>query len=588
MTPLLHDIAHPDPATGAVHDLMRPPEQVMRLSRMGSFFPTRISFLRSLVRRMQRQQWRISRRRFRLDDDGYGDAVYVVDTGSRRYSLVAFSRALDPDKRTDRVIAEAWDTTFTLFDGVPGARDLARLARNVPRQEAGRFRASELVLSRANKSVRLFRSVVAALAAGRQPDVAELATIGYLMRTTAVYGNGKFGIADRACLAARPELSGPFAAEMLSVYLIREFTLDMVDHIARRRGGDAAVPLALPLRRFLGIGNSTGLGMAPFLNSHPILIDHWMQAREYALARTRAVDRATAEEAARFRAVATRASRHLAEWHTDDLRQAGRIRRLCADLRRLITLIDGDGLLESVQPWDRIYRLAEDHLGLEAQELAISLILEVNGPLIDGLEDCMAADRVMEIDPAMDTASLSDILVRHYDWALALDLTQSDALRQFWYVSADKQEPRLGDRYQEPGAEKEMPLDVAVQVQALRDVLRGGKDFRTVADLLLARPDLRHIVRRAQTVARHPYGEIRDSLVAGDCLAIDLLRCKLSFFGAGKFDPRSDRWIRITLFQGAPLRDELTTGHDDDWSFPVKPVAPAATATMDAGAGMVA
>jgi len=40
-------------------------------------------------------------------------------------------------------------------------------------------------------------------------------------------------------------------------------------------------------------------------------------------------------------------------------------------------------------------------------------------------------------------------------------------------------------------------------------------------------------------------------------LPIDILRCKLAFFGASRFDPRSDRWVRISLFQGLPYPDEL-------------------------------
>ena len=48
-------------------------------------------------------------------------------------------------------------------------------------------------MSRANKSLRLFTHVVDSLARGRQPEPALLGSIGYLMRTTAVYGNGKFG-----------------------------------------------------------------------------------------------------------------------------------------------------------------------------------------------------------------------------------------------------------------------------------------------------------------------------------------------------------------------------------------------------------
>src|SRR5262249_17850700 len=156
---------------------------------------------------------------------------------------------------------------------------------NVPLQEAGRFTQQDLVLARANKSVRLFQSVVDALTRGEQPDEGQLAHVGYLMRTTAVYGNGKFGIADRDEIAERPELSGPFQAEMLTVWLIRSFTFDLADHVAARRNPGGATRLAAQLRRMLGVGNATGLGMAPFLVRHPVLTHNWFLARETALAR---------------------------------------------------------------------------------------------------------------------------------------------------------------------------------------------------------------------------------------------------------------------------------------------------------------
>ena len=172
---------------------LRPPEQVARLDRMGSFFQTRISFMRTLVRRMHREEWRFTTGLFDLDENGYGRVVHVVHTPHGDFSFVAFSHHLDPEDRTDRVIAERWDATFTLVDGAVDAADLDRLEANIPLQEAGRCSASELVLSRANKSVRLFNYVAECLAEGNQPDMAELSPVGYLMRTTAVYGNGKFG-----------------------------------------------------------------------------------------------------------------------------------------------------------------------------------------------------------------------------------------------------------------------------------------------------------------------------------------------------------------------------------------------------------
>ena len=145
---------------------LRSPDKVMRLDRMGSSFPTQLSFMPTLVRRMQKEQWRFEVTRWQMDDQGYGVAVLSAVTPERTYSLVAFSQDLDPEQRTDRVIAEAWDATFNLYDGVPDEETIARLARNTPLQEGGRFRSSELVLARANKSVRLFNHVVSRLTDG--------------------------------------------------------------------------------------------------------------------------------------------------------------------------------------------------------------------------------------------------------------------------------------------------------------------------------------------------------------------------------------------------------------------------------------
>ena len=79
----------------------------------------------------------------------------------------------------------------------------------------------------------------------------------------------------------------------------------------------------------------------------------------------------------------------------------------------------------------------------------------------------------------------------------------------------------------------------------------------SVAAFLLCEPQWRHMVKRIQLAAETPYGEIHDNLLGKDCLPIDILRCKLSFFGATRFDPRSDRWVRICMYQDAPFPHEL-------------------------------
>ncbi len=546
---------------------LRPPEDVMRLARMGAAFPTRLSFMRTLLRQLARARGTVTRTMWEIDDCGFGRAVYQVQLGDQVYSLVAFSIDLPADQRTDRVIAEAWDTTYVLFDGVPGTDDLDRLAQNAPHQEAGRFSEREIILSRANKSVRLFSHVTERLAQGQQPDIEQVRSIGYLMRTTAVYGNGKFGIADREVIAKRPGLEGPFAAEMLLVWLIRGFTHDLVEHIAQRRNPEQFVALDRELKRYLGIGNATGLGMAPFLVSHPILLNNWVLARETGLARVRAQQAAAPEAIARAEQLLARVQRHLDQWSVDDVRQMQRIevlRREIRDLRQGLDL----AWWQAPRPWERLIERAQPH-SLECQELIVALVLEPHGELIDELAGSMASKVEPVLKPAMRVAELVRQLEATFGFALDIDFSEGPQTAQFWYVSEEKLEPRLGTRALEDGAELEMPLDIARQVQALSEDLAEADPDETVAAFLLQHPMHRYAVTRVQTAARHLYSEIRDNLIADTCLPIDMLRLKLSFFGAAKFDPRSDRWTRITLYQGAPLFDELTPDAADDWWMPI-------------------
>ncbi|SEV92577.1 hypothetical protein SAMN04488515_0259 [Cognatiyoonia koreensis] len=533
---------------------LRPASEVMRLRRMGAAFPTRLSFLRTLLRGMAEDKVYVCRTVWEMSPDGFGHAVYSVCIGGYDYSLVAVSTDLPDDMRTDRVIATAWDTSYILYDGIPSAEEIARIVRDVPHQEASRFTERDLVLSRANKSVRLFSHVVESLRAGRQPDRDRVLATGYLMRTTAVYGNGKFGIADRDRIVDRPLLSGAFAAEMLTVLLIRGFTHDLVEHI----GGH---PLDRDVKRALGIGNATGLGMAPFLVSHPLLLDAWMQVRETALARVRAIPALCPNQVSRIYELLARAAAHLGEWYVADEIAAGRIDVMRRDWLALTDQLTPDLLLGEA-PIDAIIRLSEAY-AIDTQELVVALVLEPFGALIDGLTDCMATPFVPQIDPVMTLDELKDHIATDWQFAINLDFNHPECCARFWYVSQEKQEPRLGDRHAEPGAELESPLDIARQVQAMsRDL--GQQE--NVAAFLRAHPEHRNAVCRVQTLARHPYAEIRDNLIGEECLPIDMLRCKLAFFGAAKFDPKSHLWTRITLAQGAPLWDELDAA--DDWWLP--------------------
>lgn len=535
----------------------RPPSEVMRLARMGAAHPTRLSFLRMLLRRVAAERWRFDRPVWQMDAKGVGRAVYRAIGPERTYSLVAFAHDLPEEMRTDRVIATAWDATFALFDGTPSEDDLDRLEANVPRQEAGRVGPSELSLSRANRSVRLFAHVVDRLAGGRQPDRSEMAAVGYLMRTTAVYGSGKFGAADRERIADRAELSEPFQAEMLSVWLTREFSTDLVEHIAAAKGGEKAVRLDADIKRELGVGNSTGLGMAPFLVRHPVLLNNWMAAREEALARVRSLRSASPQSTQSLHIALSDAQSNAADWHSEHPIQVAKLADLRTDLGRIAArLKTWPG--EEIRPWDALWRWGEE-LSLEGQEALLALLLEPHGAIVDELADEMSADEAdcFRIDGRMTVSTLRQALEAGFDWALAISFDDPQQTARFWYVSEEKLEPRLGSRAREAGAELEQPLCIARLAQSLHRALGGWDQNALVAAFLLAEPEHRFMVRRAQVQQRYPYAEVRDNLIAEDMLPIDLMRCKLAFFGASRFDPRSDKWVRISLFQGEPYPSEM-------------------------------
>ena len=138
--------------------------------------------------------------------------------------------------------------------------------------------------------------------------------------------------------------------------------------------------------------------------------------------------------------------------------------------------------------------------------------------------------------------------------------------QNFWFISKNKEEPRLANRFIENGSELEQPLAIARDIKKLYQTLADAKNSLSIGKFLSNNNELRHVVRRAFIVEKFPFSEIQDNIIGKSLVPIDMLRLKLSFFGALKFDPRSDKWLRICMFQGAPLPHELVN-FDDYWIY---------------------
>ncbi len=550
-------------------DFMRTPEKVMRLDRMGSSFPTRLSFMRTLIRRMSEENWKFERTLRNVDKDGYGVSVYSAITPKRTYSLIAFTQEIPADMRTDRVIAEVWDATFSLFDGVPTQDDIDYLSNNTPLQEGGRYRPSELVLARANKSLRVFEDIISSLASGVQPDLELISSVGYLMRTTAVYGSGKFGCADREKIANREECKAPFHIELLAVYLIRWFTIDMVEELAKERGGKKAVRLDKNISQFIGVGNSTGLGMAPFLLKHPALIHNWVVAKETALARVRSIETALPSTIEVFLKSLRQASQHIDEWNVADEAQSARISLLTDEIQALRMWCEDESNIYRPYPWNGIYQYVEDNFSLECQEMVVSLIIEPHGSIVDDLADTMSTSSTPKFKADMTLSQLKEGVEDAYNWATTIDFSLEESQHHFWYYSEDKLEPRFGSKGVDEGVEQEMPLAIGRDVHDLNKVLQVIDEDMPIGEFVMMYPQFRHIIRRIQNTFERPYSEVQDNLLSESMRPLDLLRFKLAFFGASKFDPKSDLWTRISMYQGAPLPDQIQDSNHDCWSYPI-------------------
>ena len=545
---------------------LRDPNIIMKLSRLGSFHQSKLSFLRSFLDEFK--DWEYNRDLFNLDSGGYGVAIYSFKKNKRVYSLVCFANKIDDNDRSDRVIATKWDAAFTLHDGVPSKKDIERLKNEVPRQEVGRLSYKELTLSRANKSVRVFNHVVENLSKGIQPDLNLLEKVGYLYRTTAVYGSGKFGLADRFRIKNRAEINGPFRLEMMLVYLVRQFTFDQVNHVAKHKDPKNAVNLDPKICRNLGIGNSTGLGMAPFIVNHPTLLNNWILSREIALKKIREIENVNSKDRDLFKKCVKDSLKNITSWNSESEFQIKKINSLLINVKKFLEFLENQLDFKSPYPFNQIYLWLEKETCEETIEYIVSMMMEPFDEIVQPLIKNMSSDeeRYFRIPTERTILELKNILKQRYPDILKIDFEDKSNLRNFWFISKNKEEPRYADRFEEEGAELEQPLAIARDIKRLNDQLNSCKDDLTIDRFLMNNSDLRHVVRRAFIIEKFPYAEIQDNTISENVVPIDMLRLKLSFFGALKFDPRSDKWLRICMFQGAPLPNELKD-YNQHWVY---------------------
>lgn len=564
----------PTPRLNAAQHCARPADVVLTPTEMGAARYTRHSFNRAFLRTAARERWAVDRVRWDLDDAGRGRFVYRVQTPAHVFSLVGFSQVVAESQRTDRVIAETWDVTAALVEGDVDEEQIEALATEVPRQEGGRATADTLVWTRANRSARFFDALVATLAAGRQPEPDDLGDAAYVLRSTAFYGNGKFGLAEYAGYPPGHPLRAPYRAQMLTAWLMREFSYDLVEHCARAIGPSAAT-LQGDWRRYLGLGNATGLGMVPYIINHPLVLDAWAALRELPLAAV--LERQpSADDVARVETLLRRAATYFAEraaLPTAPYPPLGDLSTGIARVADVVARYRETGLIAGAgpqRPWAALQQIAAGE-GPEVRGVIDSVLVELTSDLDDDVESLLRCDEAHHWDRELPCGKALARLREHYDWVARIDVTSPASAAYFWFTSENSEEPRRGRRGIDPGEPVEHAVGVARDVSALLEDLAGAAADLPVAEFLIGAPWHRGILARALTLCAVRYGEVRANLLAADFVPLDLQRFQLAVYGMENYSPQSTDWLRVTLNSGAPRARDIRAGVDDDWIFSLKP-----------------
>jgi hypothetical protein len=559
---------------------LRPDAVVMDPARMSLMRPGPLSFVRTLMARVIAERWPIRRRDMTLDANGHGIAVYTIrPAGGDTLSAVVYSGERSGSS-SDRAYEPNWDILVWLFEGDVTPERIAEAAGENARIVMGSGRAGTDVLSwtRGNRSSRLFRHVVDALAAGRQPDVEELATVGYLIRNVYYQANGMNGTRMFAAYPPDHPLAGAYHVQMLGLYLMRQFSLDLVEHVARAQS-PTAVALDPDIGRYIGVGNSTGLGLNLLVWNHPKPVSRWLLQRELALGLLRAARRARPGRAARVVELLHRYADYAAEDLTDYAGTVPPRELLAAELRvaaELAAELASDGTVEGAvpeRPWAALLDAVARRCDVEAEEAAITIVMEAHPELAEALVEYSSATEERDVDPGMTVAELRALLRAEYDWAWAWDVDDPGARHWVWYKSVEGEEPRRGVRaegYVPDG--KDIVLSLPFELRELDRALDGHPGGERVGRFAVREPRWRALLARVQSTAGLPYHTVRHDLHHRDVPPLDLSRFALSSLkGLDKVFVMNELWVRGVFLQGAPTVDELDAGADQDWIYPRKP-----------------
>ena len=544
--------------------------EIMTAENLGATKAYRLSFARSLIRKMTTENWKINLEELKVDAGGVGLALYKINTKNNCLRFLIFSNQVSEKERTGRLSESKFDGMAAILDGV-FLEDRVELeyAEMLKRSE-GQTVMDAIAWTLSTRSSRFFSHTVCALAEGKQPIfLGEDIGAAYLLRNNGCYGNGRHGTRMWGSLEKDHPLANTYYPEMFALYMWRQFGFDLVEEMARQINPTAS-RLRPEIKRYLGIGNSTGQGMSTFVVKWPRWINAWNLVREKAI--VTASEQQTTHEA-KLKA------KLLIKKYISNLEAQGRIsspqflpaHKLALDLKK----IDGNLKLDdnNLGSWVDIICWCRKNTHREAVEQFHSILTEVHGDRIDSLEELFVTEmeKTGQSDPQMTIAQLRELIHTYYSWAFSDKLCGPDMTHYFFYRSEEHGEQRRGQRRIDAGSANETFTGVPTAVRQLDEKLKEQSNSKYIAVFLAEYPEYRFIVERIQTFWNEPYAEIRTSVPGYAFHPAHVIRFVLATFGMETVHFSTKKWVQGTFFQGAPISEQLHSKLDPDWFIPEVP-----------------
>ena len=137
---------------------------------------------------------------------------------------------------------------------------------------------------------------------------------------------------------------------------------------------------------------------------------------------------------------------------------------------------------------------------------------EIVEPLIKKMSS--NEDKYFTIPTNRTLKDLKQIIEEKYSDILKINFEKKENNKNFWFISKNKEETIIADRFDNIGSDLEQPLAIARDINSLYKKILTFKSGTPISQFLIENNDLRHVVRRVFIIEKFHIQKYKITLLA--------------------------------------------------------------------------